>query len=260
MPLSGADLLFWVAGFFGHIVLLGVLLGRRRAAEFPRFTVLIAFNIVRSPILLFVLAHQSEAMYFRAYVSLGLLDVFLQLAVVHEVASSVFRPLGQWAPDVRRGLQGMVWGGLAVASVLTWLAAPRAMKWQMAALLKASLFSAALMSELFLGLVVLSVTVGLPWRTHVARISHGLGIYSVLDVVIEAGNTLFSGGNHARIETVLNWTRMVVYLLCLGYWIVTLWRDAPASRDMPAKMRKELDSLQARLAYDLYTIRTWRKP
>ena len=44
MPLSGADLLFWVAGFLGHIVLLGVLLGRRRATEFPRFTALIAFN------------------------------------------------------------------------------------------------------------------------------------------------------------------------------------------------------------------------
>ncbi len=260
MPLSGIDLLFWVAGFVGHLLLLGVLFGRRRAAQFPIFTALIAFNIVRSPILFFVLDYGSVATYFRAYVLLGLLDLLLQLGVVYEVAFHVFRPLGGWAPDVRRGLKWLIWGSLAVASALTWLAAPGSTKWQMAALLKGLFFSAALMSELFLGLVVLSVTVGLPWKTHVARIAHGLGVYSVLDVAIEAGTTLYSGAKQAGIQHALISTRFVVYLICVGYWIVTLWQEAPESRTLPPEVRKQLNGLQARLAYDLYTIRKWRRP
>jgi len=35
--LTGIDLLFWAGSFFGHIILLSVLLIRRRAKEFPAY-------------------------------------------------------------------------------------------------------------------------------------------------------------------------------------------------------------------------------
>ena len=111
-----------------------------------------------------------------------------------------------------------------------------------------------------MGLGVLSVTAGLPWKTHVARIAHGLGAYSLVDVAIEAGHNVYGLGYRAGTDEVLTYARMLLYLACLGYWIVTLWQDAPEPRELPAEMRAQLRSLQARVAYDLGTIRTWRKP
>lgn len=251
--------LFWVLGFAGHLALLWVLFRRRRARQFPVFTALILVNVLRTAILYLVRRSGTDYAYFQAYVWLGMLDVLLQLGVVYEVATHVFRPLGGWAPDVRRGLQAVVGGCLAIALGLTYLAVPGNTKWQIAALMKANFFASALLSGLFLGLVVLSVTVGLPWRTHVARISQGLGAYSIFDVIIQAGHTLYGAGYQARIDETLITARMTVYLGALGYWIVTLWKDAPPGRQLSAEMREQLRSLQARLAYDLYTIRHWRK-
>lgn len=260
MPLSGIGLLFWVAGFSGHLLLLGVLFGRCRARQFPVFTTLICSDVLRTLVLFLVRRSGNLAAYLWAFLVLGFLDVALQFGVVYEVAAHVFRPLGRWAPDVRRGLTWLISGSLAVASVLTWMAAPSASRWEFNTLIKAGFFSSAMLSELFLGMVVLSVTVGLPWKTHVARIAQGLGAFSILDVLIEAGHTLYGGVYQAHVNEVLTSARQVLYLAVLGYWVVTLWQEAPEPRELPAEMREQLRSLATRLSYDLYTIRKWRKP
>lgn len=260
MPVSGLDRLFWAAGFFGHLVLLAVLFRKDRARRFPFFTALIAFEVVRTVVLFVEREHGTRAAYLWTYLAVSLVDLSLQLAVAYEVASHVFRPMGRWATDVRSGLIWLGWGSLAVASGLTWLAAPSSPQWKFAALIKGNFFSASLLSELFLGMVVLSVTVGLPWRTHVARIAYGLGAFSVLDVLIEVAHTIYGGVYQANLGEVLTTTRKVLYLLVLGFWIVTLWQEAPETRELPEEMREQISRLQARLAYDLYTIRNWRKP
>ncbi len=252
--------MFWAVGFSGNVGLLAVLLYKRRLRPFPLFTTLIAAGILRTTLLYIVHRYGSERAYFRWYVAFGLLDVSLQLGVVYEVASHVFRPLGRWAPDVRGGLRWLVWCSVAIALALTLLATPGAAKWQMAALIKGDFFSSVLLSGLFLGLVVLSVTVGLPWRTHTARISQGLGAYSLMDVIIQALHTIYGTGYQAGIDEVLIGIRKSLYLAALGYWIVTLWRSAPATRELPAEMQTQLRNLHARVAYDLYSIRHWRKP
>lgn len=259
MPVIGIGDLFWAAGFFGHILLLVVLVVRRRAKRFPFFTALIASNILRTSVLFLVRHHGTDAAYLWAYMVLGSVDVALQVAVAYEVASHVFRPLGRWAPDIRRGMFWLGWGSLAIASGLTWMASSGAAKWQFTVLIKANFFSATLLSQLFLGMLVLSTTVGLPWRTHVVRIGIGLGTYSILDVLIEAAHTLYSGIYKANISETLTWVRMVLYLGVLAFWIVSLWHDAPEPRELSDEMREQLSSLQSRLAYDLYTIRNWRK-
>jgi hypothetical protein len=111
------------------------------------------------------------------------------------------------------------------------------------------------MSELFVGTVVLTVTVGLPWKTHVARIAQGLGAYSLLtlattigvaSVGITANNTVFAALIRAQ---------KLVWLACQVYWIVTLWREAPAPRELPEVMRAQIFSLQNRVKDDLIRIR-----
>ena len=67
--------------------------------------------------------------------------------------------------------------------------------------IKGNFFSSVAMSELFVGMIALSVKSGLPWKTHVARISQGLGVYSIVDLVIETGHSYFGVGQNTQVYT-----------------------------------------------------------
>jgi hypothetical protein len=124
--------------------------------------------------------------------------------------------------------------------------------------IKGNFFAAAWMSELFVGMMVLSTRVKRPWNTHVAEISKGLSVYSIVSVVIEAGHTYFGAGQTTQAYTVLSHLRMAVYLGCVVYWIVALWRDAPPSQELTEEMRAQLFSLQRMVEYDLQSLRSRR--
>jgi len=258
MQFAGVDLLLWAIGLLGHVVLLLVLCFRRRAAHFPVFTTLIATNVIRTIALYFTFRLGTRHAYFVTYWSLAILDVALQLAVVYEMASHVFRPLGTWSRDVHRGFLWLIGGSITVASLLTWMAAPAAHSLKEVVVIRGSFFSAALMSELFVGMVAFSVIAGLPWKTHVARISQGLGAYSIVCILIEAGHSYSIITPGTPTYVLLSHIRMAVYLVCITYWIVMLWRNAPRPKDLPDEMRRQLSLLQSRVAYDLYRIRSWR--
>ncbi len=261
MILGDLESLLWAAGFFGNFVLIAVLLGRHRARHFPAFTAFLVGSVVRSLILMYLTRHYSAHAYFLVFWFLAILvDVVLELAVVYEIATHVFRPLGHWAPDTRRGMTLLIAGSLVTAGLLAWLATPVSSHWQESIVVKGSFFFDLLMSELFIGMVLLSVTVGLPWRTHVARIAQALGAYSLLDLVLEACHSLYGGDYQAGVELKLTYLRKCAYLICVAYWGITLWRSAPAPRELPAEARKQLRALQAKLAYDLYTLRGGRRP
>jgi hypothetical protein len=49
--------------------------------------------------------------------------------------------------------------------------------------------------------------------------------------------------------------RMVTYLICVAYWIVILWLDVPAPRELPAEIRAQLIGLQRLVEYDLRKLR-----
>jgi hypothetical protein len=111
------------------------------------------------------------------------------------------------------------------------------------------------MSEFFVGMVVLAVKAGLPWKTHVARISQGLGVYSIIDVLIEAGHSYFGVGRITQTYATLSHIRIAAYLSCVAYWIIMLWRNAPDSRKLSDHMRGQLIQLQAMVDSDLEMIR-----
>jgi hypothetical protein len=257
MHLTGLALLFWTVGLAGHLLLLLVLFVRRRAGQFPLFTTLIAMNVVRTAILWEVERHAGKVAYFYTYWTLGTIDMALQLGVVYELATHVFRPLGRWAPDVRQSVLWLVSGSVAVAALLTVIPQPETRFWVRALVIRGNFFSSVLMSELFLGMIVLAVTVHLPWKTHVARIAQALGTYSVICILTEAGHSTFGTGS--KIFSTLSQIRMIVYLLCLGYWIVMLWRDAPAPLELPEEMRRQLYLLQRRVEYDLQRLRALKR-
>ena len=255
MNLSGFDHFVWAASFAGQILLLLVLVVRQRARSFPLFTVYAVENIVTTCVLYAVYSHFYSA-YFYAFWSLQIVDEAFQLLVFCELAVHVFCPTGEWAPDVRKTFVGLMCASTLVALLLAWLAHPPPSLPIKAFFLRSDLFSAALMSELFVGTMVLSVTVGLPWKTHVARIAQGLGAFSLICV---AKDIVYLGlGADSRIFRELDHVRILAYLGCEAYWIVMLWQEAPAPRELPEAMRTRIYTLQRQLEYDLIKIRAWR--
>jgi hypothetical protein len=257
--LTGLDLLFWAAGFVANLGLLFVLWYRRRARVFPFLTALITLNVGRTIVLYLVLRYAAKNSYFYTYWSLIVLDTTLQLCVVYEIASRVFRPLDVWAHDLRTSFVWLMGLSLSVAFALTWLASPPARTWIQAFATRGNLFAAALLSELFVAMMALSINAGLPWKTHVAKIAQGLGAYSLITVLIESGHSYFGAGRELPTFTALSHVRMAAYLGCVTYWMINLWRDERPARRMTEEMRGKMFTLQTRLEYYLRDLRSREK-
>jgi hypothetical protein len=259
MHLSGFDLFAWAAIFLGQLLILFVLFVRRRAKSFPLFTALIAEQTVATAVKYVVFLNFPFRIYQDCYWTLGIVDEVLQLFVWYEIAVHVFCPTGVWARDVHRTFLGLVGGSVIVALLLTWLAHPFAARPIQVFILRSNFFSAVLMSELFVGTVALSSTVGLPWKTHAARIAQGLGAYSIVCVGLGIMNNFvgLSGGMH--FFTQLSRVRSIAWMICEGYWIVMLWVDAPAPRELPEAMRLQIYTLQRQVENELTRIQAWRR-
>ena len=260
MQLNGLDFLFWVAGFVGNASLLCVLLWRRRHVGYPIFTSLIGMNVIRTVVLSCVLNFGSKSQYYYTYWSLTMVDAALQFSVVYEMATHTFRPLGTWARDVRGSLVGLICLSLGIAGGLTWLASPPSQMWMQTVVIKGNFFSEVCMGELFVGILALSVTAGLPWKTHAAKISQGLGAYSMIELLIEAGHNYFGIVPDDGLYQALAHVRMLAYLGCLCYWIFSLWPDEPVSRPLTNEMRMRLSELQRGVEEDLRRLRSRRQP
>jgi hypothetical protein len=125
--------------------------------------------------------------------------------------------------------------------------------------IKANFFTAAWMSELLVGMMVLSSRAKRPWNTHAAAIAKGFGVYLILGVIIESGQAYFGVGSSTQAYTALSHLRIAVYLGCVAYWIVALWRDAPPAQALTDKMRAQLFTLQRKVEYDLQRLRSRRE-
>jgi hypothetical protein len=121
------------------------------------------------------------------------------------------------------------------------------------------LFASALLSELFIAMMALSVSAGLPWRTHVAKIAQGLGAYSLISVLIDTGHSYFGVSREQPAFIVISHVRMAAYLGCVGYWSVSLWRKERTARRMTAEMREKMFTLQMRVDYHLSDLRSRKK-
>jgi hypothetical protein len=244
--LTGLDFVLWALTVLEDFVLLAVLWRCKRAVQFPVFTALIAFDVVRSIALYLTFRFGTQLSYFYAFWTLAFVDITLQLGIVYEVAGHVFRPLGAWAQDVRRSFLILSGASVLVASALTWLAAPPTPLLRKAIVIRGNFFSSALMGELFVTMVALAVTIGLPWRTQVARLAQGLGVYSIFGVVTEAAHTYI--GTNGTAYMLVSHIRISLYCICMAYWIVAMALPEPVPRRLPEDLRVELRALQGRAA------------
>jgi hypothetical protein len=208
---------------------------------------------------MFVKDRFSFETYQHYFWSAGILDECLQLFVMYEIAAHVFAPMGQWAADVRRTMITMVGVSAVLSALLSLLASPATRFPIQTFILRSNFFSAVLMSELFVCMVVLSSTVGLPWKTHAARIAQGLGTYSLTCIALDIAKIFVGFQNGKQEFDRLNHIRSFIYLGCEVYWIVMLWADSPAPSELPEAMRIQIYTLQRQVENDLIRIRSWRK-
>jgi hypothetical protein len=254
MNLAQIGSFLWAASFALDLVLLVVLFGCQRAGRFPAFTALIFFNMARAIASFVILRVGTAGLYFYTYWGLAVVDTGIQFAVGYEVAASVFRPSGEWAIDIRNRLVAWTVVSVVVAGALTQLQQPSNSYWLANVILKGSFFSATLLSELFVGMFALSSIAGLNWRSHVARISEGLAVYSFSNILIEAANTVFGFGGGGWVYNSLQTIRKGLYVVCVAYWSVTLWRDAPPVRRLTKKMQDQVSAIREVLTNRLDTL------
>jgi hypothetical protein len=258
MHLSGFDRFAWAAGFIFQVILVLVLCVRHRARDLPIFTAYIVVQILMTVVLYPILYHSTFATYQHWYWALTILDEIAELLVIYEIAAQVFCPTGVWAQDIRQTFTYIAIASVGVALLLAWVAQPAAPRPIQTFILRNDLFSGVLMSELFVGMAFLSSTVGLPWKTHAARITQGLGAFSIVCVILDSIANFVGLGPGHHTFTELSRIRGAFYLVCEVYWIVMLWAEAPAPRELPEALRIQIYSLQRQVENDLIRIRSWR--
>jgi hypothetical protein len=210
--------LIWAAGLLGHVILLGVLFTRRRVARYPWFTLLIVFYLLRSVGLAATLHFSGHPAHRFAILILDITDVLLQCAVLAELTWIALRPLGGF----RRFTLPLLLLGSGVLIVMR-LAPAGYSSLRMDLVLLHFLLS-VLMVEWALVLAFLLRPLQLSWRSHVAALSFGFGVYSA---ALLAGGGYFTIGREMSDYVFFSFFRISVYLLVLLWWAITLWLKDP---------------------------------
>jgi hypothetical protein len=211
--------LIWAAGLIAHLLLLAVIFARRRAERFLWFTLLIAFYLFRSvglAVTLRILGHPAHPF---AITILDLTDVLLQFAVLAELIWIALQRLD----GIRRITLPLL---LFVSGVMIVMRlAPVHHLSLRSGLVVSHFLLAVLMVEWAIVLLFLLRPLQLSWRSHVAGISFGFGIYSA---ALLAGGGYFTIGREMRDYVFFSFFRISVYLLILLSWSVLLWFPDPA--------------------------------
>ncbi len=213
--------LIFAAGLLEHLLLLAVLFKRKRVARFPWFTLLIIFYVVRSVGLVAALRVSGHPAPLFASMIIDITDVLLQCAVLAELSWNSLQPLG--------GIRRFTVPLLLVASgivIVNRLAPPGHTSLRTTLVLMHFLLS-VLMVEWAIVLAFLLRPFRLSWRSHVAAITFGFGVYSA---ALLAGGGYFTTGREMRDYVFFSFFRIVVYLLIVLFWAISLWFEEPGHR------------------------------
>ena len=212
--------IIWTAGLLGHLLLLAALFMRKRVARFPWFTLLIVFYFLRSVGLAVTLHFSDHPAHYFAAIIIDLTDVLLQCAVMAELTWIALRPLA--------GIRRLTLPLLLVASgvLIVMRLAPAGYSSLRMDLVLVHFLLSVLMVEWAIVFAFLLRPLRLSWRSHVAAISFGFGVYSA---ALLGGGGYFTIGREMSDYVFFSFFRISVYLLVLLWWAVSLWLTEPRS-------------------------------
>lgn len=209
--------LIWAVGLLGDLLILAVLFARRRVPRFPWLTLLIAFHFLSSVGLKATLHSSGHAVSAFTVIIIDLTDVLLQCAVLAQLTWIALLPLA--------GIRRLTLPVLLVASGVLIVIGfePAAYHSLRMGLLPMHFLLSVLLLEWAIVLAFLLRSLRLSWRSHVAAISFGYGVFSAVQLAVggyfgrEMSDYVFSP-----------FLRISVYLLILLWWLVTLWLAEPS--------------------------------
>jgi hypothetical protein len=240
--------LVWASSFVINACLLFVLVAKRRWRAFRFFTAWIAFQVLLTITLFAIYRGGSAQLYRDVYWLTGILDFFLQISVVIEMAEIVLRPTGTWIRDARKRFVLFATGGTLVAVIATFVLHPSVHTslevWEM----RADLFTSMMFVEIFLAMMGSANRLGLQWGTHVMGLGQGLLAWATVAVVVDALHNLL--GRYQWYYS-LEELRSVIWIAAGVYWIVIFWRPEKERLPLSPEMQKYLVALHSRVEYDL---------
>lgn len=251
MNLSLLDKALWAASLIGHAALLLVLVWRKRFRTFPVFTLMMAFEVFSTLLLLVVENKGSRHAYFLAYWVTGFADYGFQVALIIEIAREVLRPTGTWVRDARKGF--VAWGsvGLILAAAMALQLGPAQSKgfdlWDS----RITVFTSLLTCELFIAVATTATRLGLQWRSNVISLSQGLTLWAFIAVVEDLAHAIWGWEREFHGFT---YVRMFAYLSVLIYWTVTFWLPERVRAPLSPEMNAYLVALHRRVQYDLNSV------
>jgi hypothetical protein len=246
LPLFDATL--WAAGPFVNAVLLIVLFHRRRLPQFRALALWSLFSILASAIFFFLYRFASRPVYARAYWTMETADALLQLAVIAEVASIVFRPIGVGNRRRRLLLAGSTAVIIIASLVLAISVHPSAATRTGLYEIRGQLFTSLLVCIVFTIVLFASQKLGLYWRSHVMSVGYGLTVWAITSLLLDLLHGYLGRSNHFLM---LEHIRMATYLGIFFYWIIALWRNEPDKKSPPPEMRDAILQMTDKVSYDL---------
>jgi hypothetical protein len=255
MKLSALDWMLWGIVSLGLAILFIILLVRRRWSEFPVFTAYMGFDTLSNAILYAVFRYGSHSCYKWVYYTAALIEFFLQLGVVWEIARVVMRPTGSWVRDAKK--QFILWGagGILLAAALPWLVTPPAPSLLARLEVRGNLFTSLVICELIAVLTRTSKSLGLGWRNHVMALGNGWTAWAVIAILVDGLHSYFGA---ERYFYDLEHVRTLAYLIALCYWSVQFWLEEPARRPISPELSNYIQALHRRINFDLDTLNAQR--
>jgi hypothetical protein len=229
----------WAAGSALNAALVFVLLYKRRWKTVPWFTVWMIFDLGLAATCFVVYQVGSKETYRWVYWLGALMDFLLQISVFVEIASSVMKRGGEWVEGAKSALLPYAIAGPVVAAGFAATITPATPNLLYSLNARASLFTTILICFLFAAVVRGSQRLGLDWRSHIARESFGLTIWTLASFVTDTLHSYWRTLAHFQ---TLEHVRMVFFQASLLYWCIAFWIPEPEPRPIPAEVRRTFDA------------------
>ncbi len=207
----------------------------------PWFSTWILFGIVYTVALFIVFRLNSKEIYRFVYWTGAFLDLLLQVAVVFEIASYVFRRGDRWVEGARSRFTMMGFCAPLIAGAMAWQMTPAATSAVDAWASRANLFTTVLICVLFSAVMLVSQQVGVGWRDLVLREGYGLMGWAILSFVTDTLHAYWRTIEHF---SQLEYLRMAAYLGSLVYWIVIFWLPESSTLPLTSHENKKLQMLR----------------
>lgn len=234
----------WGAGFFGEILLLGILIARKTYRVFPLFSIWVLLNVLSELVTYFFIRTASAHIFAISDFTQFLLLSILELGVLGEIAFNVIRP-------ARRGLTNQILLAFLVAVLIVgiggFLFAAHANAATLAhprTVFVVNSTLAILQLLTFLLIAGFAQLLGLGWKNRTLQIASGLAFYAAVSLIATSlQNNLHGGPDYYAEYHSLSQFIVAGYLCSLYYWCSVFVRKEAPRKEFSPQMAQFLVSI-----------------